>query len=200
MNKKIAVGLGVVVAIIAVYFAIQSGIFNNKDRVVEDSLVVNEEYSFSFNYLAGEDGYHLAELNAGGSVLQSYILVVQDSLTAYQENNADIAPPTMSIFVFDLPDSEEIEGQDQPGRVTRLQNWAISNQGLTSYDRIFGTPEIIELDGVKALHYDTDGSYQQSIYLASYRGYIYMFVGQHERPTDTIKKDFESLIQTVRFE
>lgn len=200
MNKKVVAGLVIIGVVIAVYFAVQNGLFSNNERILEDTIVQDDEYSLSFNYFAGEDGYHLAELEAGGSVLQSYILVDQDSLATYQEGSADLAPPTMSVFIFALPVTEEVEGVDQPGRITRLQNWAADNQGLTSYDLAYGTPEIIELDGVKTLQYDTDGSYQQSVYLASYRGYVYMFVGQYNRPTDNIKKDFETLISSVRFD
>ncbi len=199
MNRKILILVGIV-AIIAAYFLTQSWFSTNEDRVLEDRLVENDEYSLSFNYFAGEDGYQLAGPASDGEVLQSYVLIQQDSFVEFQQGEAETTPPTMSIFVFELPDVEEVEGEDRPGRITRLQNWAVNNQGLTSFDRIYGTPDIIEIDGVKAIQFDTDGTYQQSIYLASYRGYIYMFVGQYERPTDTLRKDFQSLIESVRFE
>lgn len=199
MNKKILI-IVAIAAIIGAYFLAQSWVVNNAERVLEDRLVENDEYSLSFNYYGGEDGYALAGPASDGDVLQSYVLIQQDSFVEFQQGESNITPPTMSIFVFELPDVEEVEGEDRPGRITRLQNWAVNNQGLTSFDRIYGTPDIIEIDGVKAIQFDTDGGYQQSVYLASYRGYIYMFVGQYERPTDTLRKDFQSLIDSVRFE
>ena len=106
MNKKKIIGFGVVVVAIVAYLLFQNGFFTNTERVLEDRLVENDEYSLSFNYYAGEDGYQLAELDAGGDVLRSYILVEGEGLAEYQETSGDIAPPTMSIFIFALPVTE----------------------------------------------------------------------------------------------
>ena len=171
----------------------------SKDRVLEDALVENDNYSLSFNYLSGDDGYELINSATNDEFLQSYVLVGKEDLSEFQNNQIETAPPTMSIFIFQLPEEEVAEGEEI-GRITRLQNWAQTNAGITSFEQIYGTPKIIEIDGVKALEYTTDGTYQQSIFLSSYRGYIYMFVGQYDRPTDFIKADFETLMQTVRFE
>ena len=85
-------------------------------------------------------------------------------------------------------------------RVTRLQNWAIDNDILTSFTKAKATPDIIELDGTKALHYQADGLYQQDIYLVSYKNRAYMFVGQYDAPSDITKTAFDELIGTVTFE
>jgi len=196
MSKKYLIIIVVAVILLVYAYVSRTG---PSERILEDVFVENDNYSLSFNYVAGEDGYELIQSSTQDDFLQSYVMVGKNELLAYQENEADTAPPTMSIFIFHLPDEEVAEGEEV-GRVTRLQNWAQSNSGITSYEQIYGTPKIVEIDGVKALEYSTDGIYQQSIFLASYRGYIYMFVGQYDRPTDSIKSDFVNLMQSVRFE
>lgn len=194
MSKNYIIIAAITVVIGLFIILTQTG---SKERVLDDALVENSSYALSFNYLSGEDGYELVSSATSDEFLQSYVLVDKSDLAKYQSSEIDTAPPTMSIFIFELPDNET---EEEVGRITRLQNWAQNNSGLTSFEQIYGTPKIIEIDGVKALEYTTDGTYQQTIYLASYRGFVYMFVGQYDRPTDFIKADFETLIQSVRFE
>ena len=189
-----------VLAVVAVLIAGFFWFGQEEPRVVEDQLVENSEYRLSFNYPGGPDGYELVESNTSDRFLQSYVIVEGSELEKFQTTEVELAPPTMSIFMFQLPEEEVPEGEERPGRITRLQNWAQANAGLTAFDQIYGTPDIVEIDGVKALEYTTDGPYQQTVYLVSYRGTIYMFLGQYDRPTDQIKQDFETLLQTVRFE
>lgn len=201
MSRKHIVILITLLLAVVVYF-----LWSNSDkteRTLEDNLVENSTYSLSFNYPGGADGYELIESNTSDDFLQSYVLVEKTALAEYRASEAETAPPTISIFIFQIPDSEDEENEEEaerPGRITRLQNWAQANAGLTSFADIYGTPDIVEVDGVKALEYSTDGVYQQAIYLVSYRGFIYMFVGQYDRPTDFIKGDFENMMQNVRFE
>ncbi len=197
MFKKITYVVVAALLIALVYILVfQSG---QGERAVSDVLIENDTYSLSFNYFDGVDGYELINSATSDNFLQSYVLIEKEKLVDYQVSDAETAPPTISIFILQLPEAEEVEGE-KPGRITRLQNWAQNNSGLTSFERIYGTPKIVEIDGVKSLEYSTDGTYQQSVFLSSYRGYVYMFVGQHDRPTDDIKADFETLMTTVHFE
>lgn len=197
MSKTYFIILGLSALVILGYFAFffSGGMV---ERATEPALVDNDQYAIGFNYLAGEEGYELIQSNTQDDFLQSYVLVDKAELAEYQENQEETAPPTISVFIFQLPEEESTE--EGSGRITRLQNWAQANAGITSFDQIYGTPEIVEIDGVKGLEYFTDGLYQQTIFLVSYRGYVYMFVGQFDRPTDLIKQDFEALMETVRFE
>jgi hypothetical protein len=192
-NYFIIAGLTLLIAVVV--FFLQSG---SQERILEDTLVENDVYAISFNYWSGQDGYELIASGTSDNFLQSYILVEKSLLAEFQSSGEATAPPTIGVFIFELPERESED--ENIGRITRLQNWAQSNPGLTSFENIYGTPEIIEIDGVKALEYTTDGVYQQTIFLASYRGFIYMFVGQYDRPTDNIKADFETLMQTIRFD
>lgn len=195
--KKVTLGIiAVLVLVVGIVIFLKT---SPADRVVEDQLVENNAYSISFNYLTGQDGYELVESFTSDNFLHSYVLVEKSKLSEFQVNSEKSVPPTMAVFIFQTPEDEETEGE-KPGRITRLQNWAQDNAGITAFEQIYGTPEIIEIDGVKGLEYTTNGTYQQSVFLASYRGYTYMFVGQYNRPTDMIKKDFEHLMESVRFE
>jgi hypothetical protein len=198
MSPKVYFSILVAVIVLVVGFLL----FNHEgSRVTEDQLVENLDYRLRFTYPGGPDGYELIESSTSDSFLQSYVMVEGSELAAFQDNGGDLAPPTMSVFMFQFPDTEDVsEGEERPGRITRLQNWAQENSGLTAFGQMYGTPDIVEIDGVRALEYTTDGPYQQTVYLVAYRGTIYMFLGQYDRPTDHIKQDFENLLETVRFE
>jgi hypothetical protein len=191
-----------VVAIVVIFIGVFFWLLPEAPRVTEPVVVEDTQFRMSFTYPGGPDGYELVESNTSDSFLQSYVMVERSAWEAFQAAAGEVAPPTMSIFIYQQPDEEAdtLEREPRPGRISRLQSWAQANAGLTAFDQIYGTPEVVEIDGVKALEYTTDGIYQQSIYLSSYRGTIYMFLGQYNRPTDVIKQDFENLMQTVRFD
>jgi hypothetical protein len=176
MSKKTLTIIIVVALIVAGYFLVYDP--TPRERVIETATVANVDYGLNFEYAAGADGYELIASATQDNALQSYVLIEKAALATFQAEGGETAPPTISVFVFQLPEEEDSE--ESPGRVTRLQNWAQANAGLTSFTDIYGTPKITEIDGVKALEYLTDGVYQQTIYLASYRGFVYMF-----GPTDT---------------
>ncbi len=203
MNKKHAflIGLAILVLAIAVYFIWGKGWLSKQtNSVVVDQTVHNSELSLSFTYSSGEDGYSLVEPPVEGNLIDAWIIMPTADYVSYQQAENTDAPASMSVFVFKLPDESVADTEERTGRITRLQNWANENKTITLIDRAYGTPEVVELDGVKALQYDTTGLFEQSIYLASYQGNVYMFVGQYNRPTDEIKVDFEKLMTSVRFE
>lgn len=200
MNKKLIFFVVVPVVVLAVvYLAVVKPMLDNRtESVVVYQLAQNEQLEIQFSYPSGEDGYSMIEPPVEAPMLDAWILMSTPEYISFQGGESTETPASMSVFVFSLPDDTS-EGE-QVGRITRLQNWAQSNSGITAYDRIYGTPDVVEIDGVKALEYTTDGLYQQTVYLASYRSRVYMFVGQYDRPTDAIKSDFETLIQSVHFE
>lgn len=199
MNKKTLILIGIVVVVgLAVLFLTKPWSGAQNDSTANLKTITNDTYAFSFAYPAGTDGYELIESGSQDNFLHSYVFIDSADLASFQSAEFTETPPTMSVFVFTLP--EETEDGESAGRITRLQTWAQENAGLTAYNLMYGTPDIVEIDGLKALSYLTDGLYQQEVYLASYRGHIYMFVGQYNRPTDQIKKDFQHLIESVLFE
>ena len=201
-NRLVIVGVVVVVLFIIAYVLWGKTWLENKTQsVVVYETASNSELSIAFTYPSGDAGYSIVEPPVEGNLQDAWIMMDAQAYIDYQNAEASDAPASMSVFVFKLPDEASVaENEERAGRITRLQNWATENKNITYIDRAYGTPEIVEIDGVKALKYDTTGLFEQSIYLASYQSNVYMFVGQYDRPTDDIKQDFEVLMASVKFE
>ena len=132
--------------------------------------------------------------------MKSYLLMPTKEFEAYK-SRTDVgeAPANISLFVFTLDTSANASTTGE-SRISQLQTWATDNSSFTSIKLAKNTPDVVEIDGVKALHYKADGLYQQDIYLAAYRGYVYMFVSQYDAETDMTYTAFQELLQTVTFE
>ncbi len=203
MQKNLIYAAIAIVVVAAVVYGVwgRTWLSDRTESVVVYETASNEAVSLAFSYPSGEAGYSLIEPPVEGELIDAWIMMGTPDYIKYQQADATDAPASMNVFVFKLPDEvEEAESVERAGRITRLQNWANEKKNITYIDRAYGTPEIVEIDGVKALKYDTTGLFEQSIYLASYQSNVYMFVGQYDRPTDNIKKDFEDLMASVRFE
>lgn len=190
-----------------------------------EATVSRPEVDLSFSYPSGEAGLSLIEppTTDNTALLEAFILMPFADYQAIQASEPPTeSPASISIFVFEEAETEEsatitletasgtagtaeVEentATDTPrvGRITRLQNWATDNQNLTSFNQAKNTPEVVDLDGVNALYYEADGLYQQQIYLAAYKGNIYMFVGQYDSESDPIYQQFKDLMTKVSFE
>lgn len=165
--------------------------------------VTNDTVGLSFSYTPSENGFSLVEPPVGDiGLLAAYVLIPSKEYDDYKASTETReAPASISILVYALDSATSTASSgERIDRVTRLQNWAIDNDILTSFTKAKATPDIIELDGTKALHYQADGLYQQDIYLVSYKNRAYMFVGQYDAPSDITKTAFDELIGTVTFE
>ncbi len=203
MQKRLIFVAIAVVVIAAVVYGVwgRQWLSGLTESVVVYETASNEDISLAFTYPSGEAGYSLIEPPVQGELIDAWIMMETPSYIKYQQGDKSETPASMSVFVFKLPEEATVaENEERAGRITRLQNWANEKKNITYIDRAYGTPEIVEIDGVKALKYDTTGLFEQSIYLASYQSNVYMFVGQYDRPTDDIKQDFEALMASVKFE
>jgi hypothetical protein len=167
--------------------------------------VLADEFGFSFSYPVGDNGLTLIEPPIEGNPFKkAYILMPDQDYEAFKLiTGGTETPASVSVFVYEFEDDETATGTDaieKPNRITRLQNWAKDNAQVTSFNLAKGTPDIIEIDSVKALHYKADGLYQQDIYLASYRGFIYMFTAQYNAETDITFQAFQEIIASVSFD
>lgn len=196
-KKTLLITLFIILAGVTYYFV---ALDRAEISTAEQQKVDRPDLPLYFSYPSGESGLSLIEPPVDGENLtQAFILIPAKKYTEYQESSLDgDAPATISIFVFNLPD-DTATGTERVGRIARLQNWALDNQSLTLFDQTNGTPDIVELDGVRALNYSTETSYKQDIYLVSYKARVYMFVGQYEKSTDDIHKVFSEVIASVAF-
>jgi hypothetical protein len=207
MNKKILIIVGIVIALILAFVCLRqfAGAPSTVDIPVQQQTVVSEESRFSFQYPAGEAGFAVVEPPATGGIKESFILIPSNEYADFQTaTEARETPASISVLVFALeaePETDETDDSaESDSRITRLQNWAADNTILTSFNVAKATPDIVEIDGVKALHYQADGLYQQDIYLASYRSLVYMFVAQYDAEDDLTIASFPALIQSISFD
>ena len=207
-NKTLLVAGVSIVTIAAVFLA---GYFYMKNQMdiseVPVEKVTSEEYGVSFSYPAGPEGFALIEPpTADKGVLKSYLMIRSKEYDTFKATtDAKETPATMSVLVFPFDDenasSTETRGTttEKESRITRLQNWAIDNEVITSFSNAKNTPEVIEIDGLKALHYQTKGEYKQDIYLVSYQNRVYMFVSQYKKESDPTYVAFQALVKTISF-
>jgi hypothetical protein len=205
VNKKVLITIGVVIAIILAFVGYRqfAGAPTVQDLAANQQTVTNEEFGISFAYPGGEEGLALVQPPATDIIKKSYILMPIDEYADFQKSTeAREAPASISVLVFMLEDEAAPAGTstERESRIARLQNWAMDNDALTSFSLAKATPDIIEIDGVKALHYQADGLYQQDIYLASYKGRVYMFAAQYNEQSDLTFAAFPNLISSVSFD
>jgi hypothetical protein len=199
-TKNIAIiGLILAIAGIGGYFYMQSQVVPTLSTDIQT--VNNKDISLEFVYGGGDTGFTLSQSAApDGNLLKAYVLTSTKDYKEFQENKDDReTPPAISAFVYQLEDEVAASTSERVERITRLQNWAMDNDALTSISKAKNTPDIVELDGLKALHYQADGLYQQDVYLASYKNRVYMFVGQYDSEKDITYIGFQDFIQKISF-
>lgn len=206
-NTKILIVIGALALIVLGYFGItkyqREAIPARTTEVVERAA-----YNFNFTYTGGEDGYSFVEPPLTDAVKAQgieavYILMNAHEYTAYQAlPEGGEAPKSMTVFVLKKEEeSTTTAATNTPDidKETRIKQWAEKNSSLSAYNLAQGTPDIVEVDGVKLLHYRADGLYPQETYITYYRGHYLLFVGQYDGEGDVMKSDFEALIQSLTF-
>ena len=115
------------------------------------------------------------------------------------------APPAISVLVFDKASTTEATTTSSTSTSTnssvdRVKQWAIENNQFTNINLATGGIEETEIDGASAIHYQTDGLYQQDVYVARYGKKMYLFVGQHFSENDYMQNAFKKVVESVLFE
>lgn len=158
--------------------------------------------SFSFTYPSGEQAYTLIEPPVPESVVDGlekiYIIMDTARYQFFQSTSTDgVTPPAVSIFVLQEP--EKTAATAELNRLERLKVWATQNPQYTSFSHKTAEPETIEVDGIELLRYQTTGTLNQEVHLASYRGRIYVFSGQFASESDALLEMYRGLITTLVF-
>lgn len=216
MNKQhLAVILLALIALVgfgAYYYS--SHKTGDEAAIAAGETVTNKDLDLTFKYPGGENGFELLQPNGSEKgILKSYLLIPKADYQSYKTTEgATEAPAGMNVFILALPDNDATSSMSttpatttststpRVSRLTELQDWANKNGTFTSINRAKAAPETVEIDGVKALHYQADGLYQQDIYLVSYKGRAYMFVGQYNDMKDITYTSFQELIKSVSFD
>ncbi len=203
-NNLIIIAALIAVAVAALAYYQFSRTSSDVSNIPKET-VNNRVVGLSFAYPPTENGFSLVEPPVGeNGLLAAYVLIPTKEYEAYKTSN-DVreAPASISVLVYEIDSGTSTvtaSGSERVDRVTRLQNWATDNDTLTSYTKAKATPDIVEIDGIKALHYQADGLYQQDIYLISYQNRAYMFTAQFDAPTDITNTAFTEFIESISFE
>lgn len=211
MNKKTKL---IVFGVLTVAVAIVSVMFVRpwfQDRTV--AVTVNETIerpalNIAFTFPSGEAGYSflepVLEENASDNEPEAaFIMILSEAYMKFQEAPAGgEAPPSMSLFVFAKPaesTSTVASGTPDIDRITRLRNWTVAHEAVTSYSLAKDVPVEVDIDGVQALHYQTEGLYQQDVYVAFNKGRYYLIVGQYDGEADPARATFQELVKSITF-
>lgn len=199
---------------------------NDRDATTVET-VRRTDVALSFSYPSGENGFILVESGTDSSpeLLRAFLLT---PTTDYREfagaTTSGEMPATVSLFVYSLPEDSPTTTMStstvfvtssppllgatssatgtiaEASRLDRLAQWANERTSLTLYQSAREAPQQVEIDGVDALYYTADGLYQHDIYLASYQGRAYLFIGQYDSISDFTYREFQKLLTTISFD
>ena len=205
LNKQALIVIGAILFIATILVGYQLVVHEEQQTTLGTTKTVNDEtYGLSFSFDEGEEAFTLVEppVNQAG-IQKSYIMLLTKAYADYQQSdNVAEAPAGMNVFILTLEEEGNTENAttaEQADRMTRLKDWAMRFDGLTQYSKKKAEPEEVEIDGLKALKYQTEGLYQQTIYLATYKNNVYMFIGQYTEQSDITYTAFEKLLTTISF-
>lgn len=188
----------VVIALAAAFVLFVKPMLDDRTVAITAMMTIDRpDIELAFRYPSGEAAYTLIEPplpEDGTSPITDVFLIMPTPEYIDYQNGKGITPPSVSVFVIPQPEST-VEG----GRIARLQNWAENNPQFSSFTSVTSEPEVVEVDGAKALKYLTDGTYKQEVYLVSYSGNIYIFTGQYEEEDDQIRQMFTTFMSEVTF-
>ena len=207
LSKQSLIIIGVVLLIITAVVGYQLFKSYAPEGAPEGVLktITDETYGISFSVPEGEEAFTIVEPPANQAGIQkSYVMLPTKAYNEYKNSeNISEAPAGMNVFILTLEEERNTENAttaERADRMTRLKDWAMRFDGLTQYSQKKAEPEEVEIDGLKTLTYQVDGLYQQTIYLATYKNNVYMFVSQYNEESDMTKTAFDALLQSVSFE
>lgn len=206
-----------VVAAIAVIIILGSAYYffniSSRDKtVVTDTIetVTNKDLNFSFTFESGATALSSMETTPeqfGDPFLKKmYMLMETKELEIFdkakESGEEREAPPAISVLVFERgPVNEELASSSEDlSAIERITQWAKDNSQFTSINLATNNIEEVEIDGVKAIHYQADGLYRQDVYVLRYGKNMYLFVGQSLAEGDYMSKAFQKVIASVLFD
>jgi hypothetical protein len=197
--------IGIIAVLAAAYYVARVQPQQAFDAQNAPATIVRPEAGLEFTYLEGPDAFSLFEPSTVAEPLQSAFIIVPSPQFVALRNQEEIETPrSISLFVYDKrnaydrPDENSPEGEDL-SREGRLLRWAAENDSITGLSQAIAEPTEIDIDGVSGLTYQTVGTFPQTIYLVSYRDFIYFFVGQYETEGDAMQEAFSNLIDSIYF-
>lgn len=156
----------------------------------------DEEVGLSFSYRVEPNGYRLdlVEFDAAPSLgdpgfVKGYRLMLKsDYLELQKADEPREGPPTINILIFENDDNETASA------------WVDNNDSFSNTVLLVGEIERnVILAGADAVFYTYDGLYTNDAVVAVHDGYVYMLSGSYFDPNQMIRKDFQTLLDSVEF-
>jgi len=195
-------GIGLV-GIAGYSMVVQPQLENRTISVTVPTPISYPETGFSFMFPSGVDALALIEppisTSTDSSLKKAYLLMNTKEFNEYNSLvEKGTPPPTISIFIVGYASTED-ESADA-GRISKLQTWAQNNPQYSSWGRMSSELEVVEVDGAPAIHYQTTGEYQQSVYVTLYQKNMYILTAQFDEGETATQSIFSELISSVTFD
>ncbi len=147
------------------------------------------DIALEFEYKADDTGYTIDErmpVDLGEDLIKTIILKNKKDIG--QESPVDSEePPVISISVFSNEQN------------LKAELWANNNPEDSAIALKNSETEVVSIGGVNAIQYMSDGLYSSDTIVVNHQGFIYVIRGQFVDIESDIRKDFISLIESIRF-
>jgi hypothetical protein len=177
---------------IIIFFVVFAYFTTNSEEKLSDNLVVyeSERFGFQFSYRDGADGYVLEKIGEEGEFAEIIILIptIDYQSIIRGEREGGEGPPTINIFVTNNLDDRT------------LTQWTMDNQQVTNVHLV--TSDILEtsVHGREAISYSADGLYPSRNIVINNGSLIFYFSGSYLEIDSAIFRDFQSIIDSLKFD
>ncbi len=161
------------------------------EEVTTNSDVTNSqsEIGLEFDYPEGPDGYIAEErmpADLGTGLVKNIILTrTEDTLNGVPAGGE--YPPAILISIFE-------NSQKQFPRT-----WADDNTQYSNINLVMGEVQETVIGGANAIRYMADGLYASENIVVAHGDHMYVITGQFIDEDSAIARDYEALVESVRF-
>lgn len=147
----------------------------------------------SFTYRTEPNGYHFTELDKDAQTDPAFVklfslMLADDYENFMSQTDASEGPPAINISIFE-------NTKKMSASMWVDEHPSLSNLGLlvgeVDRDAVIG--------GANAARYMIDGLYRTDVAVIAHGGYVYVVEGAFLEEDSTIRNDFASLLQSIKF-
>lgn len=189
MNKKIIIGVLVLIVLISGFSLLSRNRKIDGQNVPNVAVYSNEELGIEFSYKSGTHGYAIQESTPMGD---NSGLVRAIVLIPYEDANRSLpvggeGPATITIQVF------KNTKQQSP------RSWADEYIQYSNINLKQGEAREVSIGGSGGIRYMADGLYASDNVVVTHGNFIYMVSGMFISEDSALRKDFVPLINSIQF-
>lgn len=179
----------ILITLLALAFAVLLYTTPSDTQKSQTATYSNTEFGLEFQYKAGPDGYVLEETtdtsSKAGAIKTITLLQAKDDTQNTIKGGEQL--PTISILIF------------KNSKKQFPLAWANENKQYSTMNLIQGQVSEAVIGGANAIRYVSDGLYATDTVIVAHGDSMYVLHGQYIDTSSSLKKDFEALLQSVRF-